>query len=617
MKARERFDKLLHACRVRIQEEVSALIGRPFVLGEPVFRQSSKEELFAEPGFKEVLAHIRLEGEIQGAGCLIVGIKDAILIGGTLIMLPNSELENVVASQDYSEELQDSYGEVANIICGATTVTFEEQYPKSVRLVRMEQEVFAPAKVVVESDQPIADVPYYVMTTPMQLDGSDLGALRLILPAEPFGLVMEAAKGQPDRVEEVRKEPEASSATVAKEVAGEAIGVLDRQTAGDGSAGSPGVLDRPAEVPATAHSEGAVVRKRDVGKQRKRVDELLKNSMARVSEEVSALLGGTLQITVLENLAVTKEMFLEQAGGRQIMTRLDLRGGSRGPACLFVDVKSAVYLGGCLIMLPEGELEETVRNEEFGDDARDAYGEVTNIIAGVYTAVFEEQSTIKLGFVKTSMEAVTPAKINPDSDEVFDSRPYYLSLGRIQYNGRDLGRMQLLIPAEDLDLEALLLPEAETSRAEEQPAPTVSAATGKKILAPVDPVARRQDSSTPPDILLYTDDDGEAERIASVLETMGYGCRILHFKEPVNHIMTPRVQLVFLVMREASEQGFGVAIKVTSAGLPVPLVAAAPAWTRTLVLKAVKYGACDILITPSSSEDIREKIEINLARKAA
>ena len=42
-----------------------------------------------------------------------------------------------------------------------------------------------------------------------------------------------------------------------------------------------------------------------------------------------------------------------------------------------------------------------------------------------------------------------------------------------------------------------------------------------------------------------------------------------------------------------------------------------PAWTRTLVLKAVKYGACDILITPSAPADVREKIELNLVKRAA
>lgn len=78
-----------------------------------------------------------------------------------------------------------------------------------------------------------------------------------------------------------------------------------------------------------------------------------------------------------------------------------------------------------------------------------------------------------------------------------------------------------------------------------------------------------------------------------------------------------RIQLVFLVMGEVSEQGFGLAIKLGSAGLNVPLVAAGPAWTRSLVLKAVKYGASDILVTPSTPGDIRQKLETNLVRRAA
>jgi DNA-binding NtrC family response regulator len=102
-----------------------------------------------------------------------------------------------------------------------------------------------------------------------------------------------------------------------------------------------------------------------------------------------------------------------------------------------------------------------------------------------------------------------------------------------------------------------------------------------------------------------------------MLEALGYVSRILHFKESVNSLLTSRIQLVFLVMREVSEQGFGVAIKISSSGFSVPLVAAGPAWTRTMVLKAVKYGACDILVTPSTVEDVREKLATNLVKKAA
>lgn len=616
MKARERFDKILLSCRDRMQEEVSALIGKPFKLGEPKFGQLSKEEVFSESGGKQVLAHISLEGDVQGEGCLLTGIKAAIYIGGTLIMLPESELESVLADQEYSDELQDSYGEVANIICGAATVTFEEQYPKNVRLVRTEQEIVNPVKVVVDTEQPIADVPYYCMTVPVQLDSRELGTLQVVLPAVPFGLVEEAAT---EKVEQSSSEASAATGKRGGKVAAEPLGEIVREASDDpGISGQDGVLPRSGaqgEVTASVPSEKPAPRKRELSKQKKLIDDLLNDGTVKVCEEVSALLGGTLKVMPIENMALTKEGFLGQAGGKQIMTRMDIRGEQQGEAYLFVDVRTAVYLGGVLIMLPEGELEETARNEEFGDDARDAYGEVTNIIAGVYTSIFEERYHSKLGLVKTSMEPVTPVKIDPDSDDVFVNQPYYLSLGQIQYNGRDLGRLQLVIPARVLELEELLLvseePEA-VSEAKEQ-----ALARPGKPHAPVEAGRIREKQAESANILLFTDDDSEAGHIADVLQEMGYGCRILHFKDPVNSVLTPRIQMVFLVMRETSEQGFGVAIKISSAGLPIPLVAAGPAWTRTLVLKAVKYGACDILITPSSVDDIREKIEINLVKKAA
>jgi chemotaxis protein CheY-P-specific phosphatase CheC len=620
MKARERFNKILLACRDRIQDEVSALIGKTIKLGDVQFRQVSKEELFAEAEGKQVLAHVRLEGEIQGDGCLLIGIKDAIYIGGTLIMLPESELQSVLAAQQYSEELEDSFGEVANIICGAATVTFEEQYPKNVRMIRMEQEVIVPVKVVAESDQPVADIPYYLMAAPLQLEERELGVLHLVLPAEPFGLVeenvKEMAEGQPsasvapspaqeEHAEKDTPEPDKVLKGEADEASKpEEIGVLERPMSEKEDTAQPTTV-QPAQS------------RRDVGKQKKLIDDLLQNSMVKMSEEVSALLGGTLKIVPEENKALTKEQFLDQAGGKQIMSRMDLRGSGEGEAYLFVEVRAAVYLGGALIMLPESELEETARNEEFGDDARDAYGEVTNIIAGVYTAVFEEQYRAKIGFVKTSMEPVVPLKVDPDSDDVFVNQGYYFSTGQIQYNNRDLGRLQLLVPAHVLELEELFQVADEPLDTVQSKKKAPEATPAVKTTAAVEPARLREKQEENATILFFTDDDDEASRIAHVLEEMGYVSRILHFKDPVNSVLTPRIQMVFLVMREASEQGFGVAIKISSAGLPVPLVAAGPAWTRTMVLKAVKYGACDILVTPSLSDDIRQKIEVNLLKKAA
>ena len=614
MKNRERLDKILQSGSEQIQTEVSSLLGKPFNLGEPVFRQVSKEDLFAGLGGKSVLAHVSLDGDVQGKGCLLVSVADAIRIGGLLIMLPDSELESVVSAQEYSDELKDSFGEVANIICGAVTFIFEEQYPKTVRLIRTEQEVLIPAKVEAESDQPVPNGEYYVMTVAMETERHNLGDLTVVLPIATFGLEPETETATP------------SESAARQETAASRPSAVPEDMADSAEAGSPLAQEatdaEPAESVASSGKDAETVTEqppqRDPGKQKKLIDTLLKASLAKIGEDTSGLLGGELQIVSLANEARSKESFLEQLGGKQVMARMDIRGDHPGEAMLFVESKTAIYLGGSLIMLPESELDEAARNENFNDDTRDAYGEVANIIAGAYTVIFEEQYRTKLGFVKTSMEIVVPTKIDPDTDDVFPKQAYYLSTGQITYNGKDLGILQLLVPATVFELEGLLEPAAtQVSASKEAAAAGQSPRPQGAAQVQDEPARLHRQVPEETDILLYSDDEAEGNRIAEALRQLGHAPAILHFKEPVSNVLTSQIQLVLLVMGEVSEQGFGVAIKLNSAGLRVPLVAAGPAWTRSLVFKAVKYGVDDILMTPSTVGDVREKLEANLIKKAA
>ncbi|MBM9537445.1 hypothetical protein [Desulfobulbus alkaliphilus] len=620
MKARERFDKILFACCHRIQEEVGALLGKPFKLDPPRFRQIDKEELFADQSGQRVLAHVRIEGDVQGEGCLLADIRDAIHVGGTLIMLPESELASVVQNEDYSEELADSFGEIANIVCGAVTVTFEEQYPKNVRFIRVEQEVVAPRKGVVESVHPIADIAWYVMTVPMHLDGHDLGELDLVMPAHAFGLIAEDHQEIRNESNSPRtKEPERLVANSAAEQ----VESVQPITRGEKSRED----DKATEVLARPVSESAINESnrrprssdggKDTGKQQELVDTLLKSCQEKTGEEVTGLLGGSLEILPEENEIISKADFLDRTGTKLVMSRMDIRGEHQGEAFLFIELKAAIHLGGTLIMLPESELEETVRQETLGDDARDAYGEITNIIAGVYTAVFEQRYRSRLAFAKTCMELVAPAKVDPDSDDVFPDHAYYLSCGKVRYNQKELGRVQFLFPLAALDLQDLLVAKSEPMVEGEQVATVTETVNRSKQVPERESDCKRDDIGERTDILIYTDDESEGEKIASILRHMGYAPRNLHFKDSVSAVVAPCIRLIFLVMREVNEQGFGVAIKISSAGLAVPLVAAGPAWTRTMVLKAVKYGASDILITPSTADDVREKIELNLVKQAA
>ena len=124
-------------------------------------------------------------------------------------------------------------------------------------------------------------------------------------------------------------------------------------------------------------------------------------------------------------------------------------------------------------------------------------------------------------------------------------------------------------------------------------------------------------AGTMAEVLLFSDDREESDRILAMLARIGSSGRVCHFKDPVHAALAPGVRMVVLVMGEVSEQGFGVAIKLASAGLRVPLVAAGPAWTRSLVLQAVKYGVSDVLVTPVAEEDLRARLAVAPEQQAA
>jgi len=103
-KAQQRIDKILEAVRTRIQDEVSGLIGATFILSDLQRQFVSKEEAFEQLPGKQVMAKMDITGDIQGQGCLLLDVKDAIRLGGTLIMLPESSLDEVVTAGNMTKK---------------------------------------------------------------------------------------------------------------------------------------------------------------------------------------------------------------------------------------------------------------------------------------------------------------------------------------------------------------------------------------------------------------------------------------------------------------------------------------------------------------------------------
>ncbi len=264
MNHRERLEQTLSLCRDRIQEEVAALIGKPFRLGAPVFRLVDGTALGDEEvGSGRVFAPVRLDGEIEGMGLLLLRLRDALRIGGLLVMLPEVELRQAVEAEAWTEETADTFAEVAGIVCGALSAVFREQFPRQVRFLAAGQQAVPAGETAAPASLPAGEV--LVLSLPMEAEGCDFGAFTLALPAAPFGL---AAAG--------------AAMTPAEAVADEAELALPDSDAETDRA------DGIAE-PAAALAEGP--------DNRRLAQRVMADCLARTADAVGNLLGGSLRIT--------------------------------------------------------------------------------------------------------------------------------------------------------------------------------------------------------------------------------------------------------------------------------------------------------------------------------
>lgn len=593
VKHQKKVDSLLTNCRTRIEKEVAVLLGAEIALSDLENRLLNKEQFFEDHvSGRQVIADMEVVGWEEGKSYLVISVKDAIHLGGILIMLPPVELEHVVKAEDFGVDARDAYAEIANIMSGVYTAVFEEQYKQKFRFIRKDLHDIVPVKVDVASDEPMPDKNYYTSSMSIAVGKKALGRMHMLFPAEM--LCLEGPKAEDAVAEkEHRPSPVQESPPPAEKP--------DRQSA----------VVNTARVNSSAGIAGE-----DVKKQQKRVDKILASCRERMEDEVGALLGTEVKLSNLENLIVSKEeFFFDEVTGKQVLANMDVVGELEGKSYLSVGLRDAIRIGGTLIMLPSAELDSVAAAEDFSEDTQDAFGEIANIIAGVYTAAFEELYPKKIRFLKTNLQQVAPMKVDIAAAEPFADQDYYLSRMDLVLGGHGLGKIHMLFPAEMLHLSGLRAGNAGVyDGAEVSPGAGVGVAPisgGQKQNRRTD-----RDDSGSLDILVVGDDDVEADKIAEVLGHSGYAVKILSFKDNLHSYIPGQLKAIYLVMQDVNEQAFGVAIKVSSA-CSVPLIAAGPGWTRTKVIKAVKYGVRDILLTPASEEDIRENINSNLLELAA
>lgn len=335
----------------------------------------------------------------------------------------------------------------------------------------------------------------------------------------------------------------------------------------------------------------------------------LKAASRRTGKEIASLLGQDFSVTDFSGRLCTDEEAVAEFGETsKVFTEFIISGDLSGTAYVIVDTADAIVLGGGLILMPDDAVKDLKNKMQFDGDVADAFGEIANIVSGSYTSVFEESFSRKIHFKKTRSFVLDPLMHGAKIGELFPEGDYYFTQSDISHEGDAMEPMLFLVPVEALGLETRAKPSAEPAPPQPTPkSPTDKAASGASSATPP---KTPSGGIAAPTILIISDDESLAEPFVSSLDSQGHSRLSLtsrqNLKESINSL---KVTGAFLILSEMGDRSLSSIIKTKSV-LPAaaPLVVAGSQWTRTAVLQAIKYGACDILATPVTTEEILQRV---------
>jgi len=135
---------------------------------------------------------------------------------------------------------------------------------------------------------------------------------------------------------------------------------------------------------------------------------------------------------------------------------------------------------------------------------------------------------------------------------------------------------------------------------------TDDAGSGARAEQPAAAVAEGVDS------IVVLEDDDETRRM--LVDSVGLpGCQVVDgtLGADIRELFAGRrVRLVIISAEDADDRELAVCIKVNAMrqDAPPPIMMCAQRWTRTAALKALKYGARDIVIMPCTEEELAAKV---------
>ena len=332
-----------------------------------------------------------------------------------------------------------------------------------------------------------------------------------------------------------------------------------------------------------------------------KLQEMLKAALAQASQECSTLLGQQLEIRETDGREVTRDDYFNVMENASFVAGIESQEDYQGVFCLVLSFRDAIVLSGTLLGVPASRIMEKKKLAILEPDDVDAFSEIANQVIGSFNAVFKRSLPRK-----AHLKQLPPKKFIPKQDPIDAAEPvadgeYYLLPAQLTLAGNEMEQFDILIP---LSL-AKLFDLQERTKEERQRANIEGAHAGSFLEETTQVVCE------PVSVLILDDNVTERQQFQDMLAASGVSPVSAALDADLKKLLSQKgLKAVLVGVVNANDQELSVCHNITASlkGISIPIIMCAREWTRSSVLKALKYGAGDIMLTPCSSDELTSRV---------
>jgi CheY-like chemotaxis protein len=336
---------------------------------------------------------------------------------------------------------------------------------------------------------------------------------------------------------------------------------------------------------------------------------ILTAAVAQACEECSMLLGQELQSAQDDALNTNKATYFGCTDDAMRVAIVESREDYPGRIFMVFTLRDAILLSGLMLGIPPARINEKRRLAIMEPDDTDAFGEIMNQLIGSFNSIVQPKLA-----KKSHLKLISHKKFVPGIDELTETEPlpeaeYFLCRFRLTMPGHEMDRLDILVPQE---LACLFDPPAEVA---ETPAIAESSPGGAAEKIPVTSATVSAGGAVEElegAIIVLEDDTAALEKIMETLTATGLKLLTGGLGTDIRDLFSQGdVKAAIVGVKHTDDHELSLCIKLTSfskEGHPLPIIMCANQWTRSSVLKALKYGARDILLKPYNTSELLAKI---------